>query len=638
MLSYDLNKMLYTVPADQHSPEALYKILRAHPEVKFVSLVGIDIGGLDTDEKIPVEEFLKDTEKFLRTGVQTDGSSVYLPKIAKLNNAKVDIIPDTTVNWFVDHNFNYPDPETGLPMGTLRIPSTLIHNDSARVGSRVILRDAIYNFKEDLMQLLRDNPYVCEYLAFDSIDEIDELVITAATELEFWVKTPDDDADREQLSTAQMLKEQYWKRTTGPVRTALEETMLVLQKYGFEMEMGHKEVGGVKAKLGNSGNYDHVMEQLEIDWKYSSAVQAADNENQIKYVVKDIFRLYGLEVTFMAKPMEGIAGNGEHTHMGVAAKLKDGRMVNLFAPADLENEFMSPVGFGALMGMLKNYDVINPFVSSSNDSLNRLKPGYEAPVCTVTSLGHSAKLPSRNRTVLLGLVRDVENPMATRFELRSPNPNSNTYLVIAASYMAMLDGIKEALEHKKTPLELEKSVSKEYGEEDFYLDTDRMYRSELDVFDEYTEEERDKYFGQAPRTVWENIQAFETYPEKLEIFKRDDVMTDLTLQSYRKAVLDQWATELHNRIVPETMDLVRACSKAHDDLDCVDYDRHYWEKIQRLRNQMGRDTLDELCLLTRINRALDAKDYQTASDLQIEMQERVSELTALYITYKKNLF
>ena len=638
MLSYDLNKMLYTVPADQHSPEALYKILRAHPEVKFVSLVGIDIGGLDTDEKIPVEEFLKDTEKFLRTGVQTDGSSVYLPKIAKLNNAKVDIIPDTTVNWFVDHNFNYPDPETGLPMGTLRIPSTLIHNDSARVGSRVILRDAIYNFKQDLMQLLKDNPYVFEYLAFDSVDEIDELVITAATELEFWVKTPDDDADREQLSTAQMLKEQYWKRTTGPVRTALEETMLVLQKYGFEMEMGHKEVGGVKAKLGNSGNYDHVMEQLEIDWKYSSAVQAADNENQIKYVVKDIFRLYGLEVTFMAKPMEGIAGNGEHTHMGVAAKLKDGRMVNLFAPADLENEFMSPVGFGALMGMLKNYDVINPFVSSSNDSLNRLKPGYEAPVCTVTSLGHSAKLPSRNRTVLLGLVRDVENPMATRFELRSPNPNSNTYLVIAASYMAMLDGIKEALEHKKTPLELEKSVSKEYGEEDFYLDTDRMYRSELDVFDEYTEEERDKYFGQAPRTVWENIQAFEKYPEKLEIFKRDDVMTDLTLQSYRKAVLDQWATELHNRIVPETMDLVRACSKAHDDLDCVDYDRHYWEKIQRLRNQMGRDTLDELCLLTRINRALDAKDYQTASDLQIEMQERVSELTDLYITYKKNLF
>ena len=454
MLSYDLDKMLYVIPADRHDPDEVREVLRAHPEVRFVSLVGIDIGGHDTDEKIPVEEFIDDMEKFLKNGVQTDGSSVVLPKIAKLNNAKVDIIPDSTVNWFVDHNFNYVDQETGLPVGTLRIPSSLIHNDSSRVGSRVILRDAIQNFTDDLMELLRANPYVFEYMDIDSADEIERIEVTAATELEFWVKTPDDDADREQLSTAQMLKEQYWKRTTGPVRTALEETMVVLQKYGFNMEMGHKEVGGVKAKFGNSGNYDHVMEQLEIDWKFSSAVQAADNENQIKYVVRDIFRLYGLEVTFMAKPVEGVAGNGEHTHMGVAAKLKDGRRVNIFSPVDMEKDFLNPVGFGALLGLLKNYDVINPFVSSTNDSLNRLKPGYEAPVCTVTSLGHTAALPSRNRTVLVGLVRDMGNKLATRFELRSPNPKSNTYLVLAASYMAMLDGIKEALENGKTPDEL----------------------------------------------------------------------------------------------------------------------------------------------------------------------------------------
>ena len=151
-------------------------------------------------------------------------------------------------------------------------------------------------------------------------------------------------------------------------------------------------------------DYDEMMsmmEQLEIDWKYSSAIQAADNENQIKYVVRDIFRLYGLDVTFMAKPMVGIAGSGEHTHMGVAAKLKNGKTVNLFSPKDIENQFLSPVGFGALMGLLKNYDVVNPFVSSTNDALNRLKPGFEAPVCTVTSLGHTARIPSRNRTVLV---------------------------------------------------------------------------------------------------------------------------------------------------------------------------------------------------------------------------------------------
>ena len=66
-----------------------------------------------------------------------------------------------------------------------------------------------------------------KYTGIRHADEIEQLEITAATELEFWVKTPDDEADREQLSTAQILKEQYWKRTIGPVRTALEEVMPV---------------------------------------------------------------------------------------------------------------------------------------------------------------------------------------------------------------------------------------------------------------------------------------------------------------------------------------------------------------------------------------------------------------------------
>lgn len=638
MLDFDLNKMLFTIPAENHSPEEITEALRAHPEVKFVSLVGIDIGGHDTDEKIPVDLFIEDMDKFLTAGVQTDGSSVFLPKIAVLNNAKVDIIPDLDVNWYVDHNYKHIDRATGLPVGTLRIPAFLVHNDVSEVGSRVILRDAISNFKKDLLQIIKKNPYVLKYTGIRHADEIEQLEITAATELEFWVKTPDDEADREQLSTAQILKEQYWKRTIGPVRTALEEVMLVLDKYGIEMEMGHKEVGGVKAKLGNSGNYDHVMEQLEIDWKFSNAIQAADNENHVKYVVRDIFRLYGLEVTFMAKPIEGVAGSGEHTHMGLAAKLKDGRRVNLFAPHNAEEDFLSPIGFGALMGILKNYEVINPFVSATNDSFNRLKPGYEAPVCVVTSLGHGVKLPSRNRTVLVGLVRDVENPLATRFELRAPNPKSNTYLVLAASYMAMLDGIKAALEAGKTPKELEASISKEYGQEDFYLEKNRLYRSELDVFEEYIQQDRDRLFGTVPNTVWENICAFRDFPEKLQVFQRDDVMTPITLESYKEAVVAQWATELHNRIVPNTMELIRHCVKCHDDGDCVDYDVVYWEKINRIRNDLGRDKLDGQCLLTRIVKALDEKDYETASKLQIEMQEKVKELTDLYIIYKKNLF
>lgn len=635
MLIYD--KMLFNIPAEEHDSGRIREILNNHPEVRFVSLVGLDIGGQNTDEKIPTVRFLEDMEKFLTEGVQTDGSSVVLPIIAELNNAKVDIIPDLNVNWYVDHNFDFIDEATGLPVGTLRIPSFLLHNDTNEVGSRVVLRDAITKIKKDLLTLIKDNSYVLEYLPIDSVDEIDEILLTSATELEFWVKTPDEKADREELSTAQVMKEQYWKRTTGPVRTALEKTLLILDKYGFEMEMGHKEVGGIKAKLGNSGKYDHIMEQLEIDWKYSNAMQAADNEKQVKYIVRDVFRLFGLEVTFRAKPIYGVAGSGEHTHIGVAAKLKNGNVVSLFAPKDMQTQFLNPIGFGALMGLLKNYEVLNPFITATNDAFNRLKPGYEAPVCIVTSIGHTAPQPSRNRTVLIGLVRDLNNPLATRFELRSPNVKSDTYLVIATAYMAILDGITESLIANKTPDQLLASLSKKYGENDFYLEKDREYRSEKNVFDEYTVEERDKLFGEAPRTVWENICAFDKYPKKMEVLLKDNVMTPIVIESFKKAILDQWATDLHNRIIPNNMEILRDCVMLHNECDCADYDTYLWNKIQDLRHYIGQSTLDKKCLLTRIKNALDEENYQLASNLQLEMQGKIAELTDTYTKYGKNI-
>ena len=386
--------------------------------------------------------------------------------------------------------------------------------------------------------------------------------------------------------------------------------MLILDKYGFGVEMGHKEVGGVKARMNNGGHYNHVMEQLEIDWKYTDAIQAADNENQVKYVVRDIFTRHGLDVTFMAKPFEGVAGSGEHTHIGLAARRKDGKLISLFAPRNMKEDFMSPVGFGALMGILKNYEVINPFISSSNDSLNRLKPGYEAPVCIVTSLGKAVDKPSRNRTVLVGLIRDVHNPMATRFELRAPNPKSNTYLVLATSYMAVMDGVKAVLEAERTPKELEASLSKKYGEEDFYLEKDREYRSEEDVFEYYTEEEREKLFGRAPATVWENLEAFDRYPEKIEVFNRGNVLPNILFESYREQTLSQWKLELHDRLIPNTMGFIRSCRKRHTDEDFSDYDIKNWLEIDKIRHEIAKDTITDKSLLTQAKEALDARQYK----------------------------
>lgn len=639
MLDFDLDKMLFTIPAEKHDEKEIAAILEAHPEVKFVSLTGVDLGNHNTDEKIPMKAFVEDMAKILWDGVQTDGSSVALPLIAELSNARVDILPDKEVNWYVEYNFMNIDYKTGLPVGTLRIPSFLRHNNERMVGSRIYARRLTKKFRRGLMELIQNNPYVTDYIGgLDSPEDIEDVVLTSATELEFWVKTPDDRADRDQLYTSQELKEQYWKRTIGPVGTAMEQTLEILDRYGFEVEMGHKEVGGVRAKMGNSGDFDHIMEQLEIDWKYSNPLQAADNESQIKHIIRDVFRANNLEVTFLAKPMQGVAGNGEHTHLGVMAKLKNGKMINLFEPIDREKDFMSPIGYGSLMGILRNYEILNPFVAQTHDAFQRLKPGYEAPVCVVTSLGRDCVTPSRNRTVLIGVVRDMKNPMATRFELRSPNPHSNTYLIIGSAYMLMLDGIRSVLENKRTPQELEKAISKKAGEKDIYLEKDRQYRSEENVFTYYTEEEREQLFGKAPATVWENFRAFDEHRDELVKITGGDDTIALIIRSYRDQMTLKWSTEFHDRLIPNTMNFVRQCVKAHTENSATDYDIMNWRQVNDLRHRLGKDYIGKKSILSQAKLALDEENFQLASDLELEIQHLTEELRDLYNDYQKNLF
>jgi len=632
-----MSELLYFIDPNQETYDSIKEKLVQQPQIKFVSLVAVDLGNNSTDEKIPVGTFLEDIEGMLVNGVQTDGSSVNLPEIAAINNAKVDIIPDRTVKWLVDYNYTYcNDRGENEPIGTLLIPSFLIH-DSQMVCSRSILRNAANHFKASVKSLIETKPNLLSEIGISSIDEVEDVVLTTATELEFWVKTPDNRTSEEKLTTSQILKEQYWKRTVGPVRSAMEQALIELDNFGFGAEMGHKEVGGVPAKLVGSSQYTHIMEQLEIDWKFSNAMQTADHELFSKDIIKDTFVRLGLDVNFMAKPVEGVAGNGEHHHLGVALKLTNGKMRNLFAPQDMTSTFLNKFGWGALMGLLKNYEVINPFVTSTNDAFNRLKPGFEAPICTVVSLGHTPEVPSRNRTVLIGLVRDLNAPMATRFELRSPNPNSNTYLTTAACYQSMLDGIQYAINSEKSVDDLEKELNKKSGEESSYLETNREYRSEEDVFEDYTEEERDALFAKPPKTVWENVSSFDKYPDKISVLTSGNVFTHKLLNSYKASIMGQWTAELNGRIIPNNMGVIRKYSKLHGVDDITDLDVVNWEKCNALRHLLMKDSLTNKSLFTKIRENIKIADYDLISSNQIEMMKNMTELKHLYATYKQNL-
>ena len=230
-------KMIYKVKEDKHNEKDLKKILSEHPEIKFVSLMGVDLYGNGTEEKIPIKVFLKNIDEFLNgIAVQTDGSSVALPGIATLNDAKIDMVVDKECDWFIDYNDNLGDEETGKSIGTIIIPAFFYHAGQT-VDSRSILKKAEKTFTEEILKLLQENL---------ELKDIKQIELDTAAELEFWVKTPNDKAEIEALTVSECLQEQYWTKINGPGRSALEETLIAMDKYELEPDMGHKEVGGIK--------------------------------------------------------------------------------------------------------------------------------------------------------------------------------------------------------------------------------------------------------------------------------------------------------------------------------------------------------------------------------------------------------
>ena len=625
-------ELLYSIPAGQYGKEGVLSLLAQHPEIRFVSLVGIDLAGNDTDEKIPIEIFMKDYEDFFAgKAVQTDGSSVVFMNIATLNDARVDMVADSSVNWYVDYNDENIE-DNGKPVGTLRIPCFLIHNGKF-IDSRSILKNSCEYVAGELKKLLLD-AQVKDMENFP-FSEIQDIVFTTGTELEFWVKTPSEKETVQHLSISQRLQEQYWQRMRGNVRTAMEQTIEELDARGLHVEMGHKEVGGIKPKVDDAGHIFDVCEQLELDWLFSTnPLQAADNELEARIVVREVFRRNGLDVSFRAKPIIGVAGSGEHTHVGIAALLKNGKTINLLAPEDMKADFLSTIGYGFIMGILNNYEATNPFVSSTTDAFNRLKPGFEAPVCIVTSLGHTPEVPSRNRSILMGLIRDIGNPKATRFELRAPNPFTNTYLAVSCLYLTALDGIEYALKSNKSAAELLAELSKKPGEDSDYLEKGRAYRCEENVFEAFTDEERDAAFGKPPATVWENVKIMKANPDKVKVITKGGILSEQIVDSFLASIVYRWKNELIDRIIPGTEAAVRGYKKLDND-DKIDERR--WKAIKAKRIELAKDTDDEKCICTRLKEALETGDYDTASDLQLEMTKKAQALEKEYHVYALNI-
>jgi glutamine synthetase len=193
------------------------------------------------------------------------------------------------------------------------------------------------------------------------------------------------------------------------------EIVLALEAMGFHVEAAHHEV---------------APGQHEIDFRYDDVLTTADNVSTFRFVVKNVAIRNGLHATFMPKPVYGINGSGMHTHMSLFAN-----NANTFydpkAPRQLSDTCLHYIG-GVLRHAKGFCAITNPLVNS----YKRLVPGYEAP----TNIAWSEK--NRSPLVRVPAARGI----ATRIELRMPDPSCNPYLALAVMLRAGLDGIDRKID------------------------------------------------------------------------------------------------------------------------------------------------------------------------------------------------
>jgi len=186
------------------------------------------------------------------------------------------------------------------------------------------------------------------------------------------------------------------------------EICLTLEEMGIKPETSHHEQG---------------PGQNEIDFKFSNALECADNLQSFKSVVKAITGRNGLFASFMPKPILEAPGSGMHVNLSLA---QNG--CNIFKGI---GEGHSNIVESFIAGILVKTPEITAFLNPITNSYERFGK-YEAP--KYVSWSH------QNRSQLIRIPAAVGEKV--RLELRSPDPSLNPYLAFTLIIAAGLEGIE----------------------------------------------------------------------------------------------------------------------------------------------------------------------------------------------------
>lgn len=432
-------------------------------EVEFIDFRFTDIKG--TWHHVSFSANSVDEDVFEK-GIAFDASS--LPKWQPINKSDMILKPDP-IRYFIDPF------AADTTMVVFCDVWDIYKNQPYEKCPRSIIKKAMNYLKEsgigDIAYFGPEN----EFFIFDSIkikDNINSQAYEIDTEEGEWNRNREFDGVN--MGHRPGTKGGYFP--VPPIDSMVDiraEMVKVLNQVGIKTFVVHHEV---------------AQAQGEIGIKFGDMLEAADNVQKLKYVVKMVAHLNGKTATFMPKPLYGDNGNGMHTHISI---WKDGK--NLFAGDKYQG--LSDLALNFLGGVLTHARSVAAFTNASTNSYKRLIPGFEAP----SILAYSAQ----NRSASIRIPYN-QGEKAKRLEFRFPDSSSNPYLAFSSLLMAGLDGIIN-----KMPA----------GEP-----------MDIDLFELTLDEIRDKGIKQLPHTL---RSAIEEMLADREYLKVGDVFSEEFIQTYK---------------------------------------------------------------------------------------------------------
>jgi len=219
------------------------------------------------------------------------------------------------------------------------------------------------------------------------------------------------------------------------------------------------EAMGIPVK---ASHHEVAPSQHEISLAHTDALSMADAVTTFRLAVKEAADELGAYATFMPKPLAEHPGSGMHLHVS----LFEGERNAFHDPAP--GVPLSPAGRAFVAGVLAHARELTAVTNQWVNSYRRLACGFEAPASVSWTLRGAAALVRVPQ-------RRPGRAEAARFELRSPDPACNPYVVLALILAAGLRGIERGYE-----LQAE-SVDDEPAPGDGHLPRD--LREATDLFD-----------------------------------------------------------------------------------------------------------------------------------------------------------